>query len=242
MKKHIPNLLTLGNLFCGTIATIAAVQQNYITAAIFVAIGVFLDFLDGLAARLLKVSGDLGKQLDSLADVVTSGVVPGIIMFGLLSNDEIIDVFHENWFGFEFRMIQLLGLLLTLGACYRLAKFNIDTRQNDSFIGLPTPAMSLFIISLPLIQEYSNFDMVKDLITNDYFLITITFLLTYLMNSEIHLLSLKFKDFSFRNNVVKLLFLIFSVILIILLDYISIPIIIIFYIILSFLSDFSKKN
>ena len=131
MKKHIPNLLTLGNLFCGTIATIAAVQQNYITAAIFVAIGVFLDFLDGLAARLLKVSGDLGKQLDSLADVVTSGVVPGIIMFGLLSNDEIIDVFHENWFGFEFRMIQLLGLLLTLGACYRLAKFNIDTRQND---------------------------------------------------------------------------------------------------------------
>ena len=159
MKKHIPNLLTLGNLFCGTIATIAAVQQNYITAAIFVAIGVFLDFLDGLAARLLKVSGDLGKQLDSLADVVTSGVVPGIIMFGLLSNDEIIDVFHENWFGFEFRMIQLLGLLLTLGACYRLAKFNIDTRQNDSFIGLPTPAMSLFIISLPLIQEYSNFDL-----------------------------------------------------------------------------------
>ena len=242
MKKHIPNLLTLGNLFCGTIATIAAVQQNYITAAIFVAIGVFLDFLDGLAARLLKVSGDLGKQLDSLADVVTSGVVPGIIMFGLLSNDEIIDVFHENWFGFEFRMIQLLGLLLTLGACYRLAKFNIDTRQNDSFIGLPTPAMSLFIISLPLIQEYSNFDMVKDLITNDYFLITIIFLLTYLMNSEIHLLSLKFKDFSFRNNVVKLLFLISSVILIILLDYISIPIIIIFYIILSFLSDFSKKN
>ena len=174
--------------------------------------------------------------------MVTSGVVPGIIMFGLLSNDEIIDVFHENWFGFEFRMIQLLGLLLTLGACYRLAKFNIDTRQNDSFIGLPTPAMSLFIISLPLIQEYSNFDMVKDLITNDYFLITITFLLTYLMNSEIHLLSLKFKDFSFRNNVVKLLFLISSVILIILLDYISIPIIIIFYIILSFLSDFSKKN
>ena len=242
MKKHIPNLLTLGNLFCGTIATIAAVQQNYITAAIFVAIGVFLDFLDGLAARLLKVSGDLGKQLDSLADVVTSGVVPGIIMFGLLSNDEIIDVFHENWFGFEFRMIQLLGLLLTLGACYRLAKFNIDTKQNDSFIGLPTPAMSLFIISLPLIQEYSNFDMVKDLITNDYFLITITFLLTYLMNSEIHLLSLKFKDFSFRNNVVKLLFLISSVILIILLDYISIPIIIIFHIILSFLSDFSKKN
>ena len=242
MKKHIPNLLTLGNLFCGTIATIAAVQQNYITAAIFVAIGVFLDFLDGLAARLLKVSGDLGKQLDSLADVVTSGVVPGIIMFGLLSNDEIIDVFHENWFGFEFRMIQLLGLLLTLGACYRLAKFNIDTRQNDSFIGLPTPAMSLFIISLPLIQEYSNFDMVKELITNDYFLITITFLLTYLMNSEIHLLSLKFKDFSFRNNVVKLLFLISSVILIILLDYISIPMIIIFYIILSFLSDFSKKN
>lgn len=135
MKKHIPNLITLGNLFCGTIATIFAVQANYEFAALFVVFGIVFDFFDGFAARLLNVSGELGKQLDSLADMVTSGVVPGIIMYHLLDNDSS-----------EVSALKYIGLLLTLGACYRLAKFNIDTRQSDSFIGLPTPAMCLFVI------------------------------------------------------------------------------------------------
>jgi CDP-diacylglycerol--serine O-phosphatidyltransferase len=252
MKKHIPNLVTLGNLFCGTIATIFAVQGDFVAAGLFVVIGIFLDFFDGLAARLLNVSGELGKQLDSLADMVTSGVVPGIIMFNLLyqSNFENLDAqFIDEGVrpsitsnDYLFSWISYIGLLLTLGACYRLAKFNIDTRQSESFIGLPTPAMSLFVISLPLIQEYASAQWVQHLITNNYFLILITLLLTYLMNAEIPLFSLKFKDYSLKNNLVKYLFLFISLLMIVILNFIAIPIIIIFYVFLSVILEYSTRK
>jgi CDP-diacylglycerol--serine O-phosphatidyltransferase len=252
MKKHIPNLLTLGNLFCGTIATILAVQGDFVGAGLFVVIGIFLDFFDGFAARLLNVSGELGKQLDSLADMVTSGVVPGIIMFNLLYQSSFKNVgaqfidegvrpsitFNDDIFSW----ISYIGLLLTLGACYRLAKFNIDTRQSESFIGLPTPAMSLFVISLPLIQEYTSAEWVQNLITNNYFLILITLLLTYLMNAEIPLFSLKFKEYSLKNNLVKYLFLFISLLMIVVLNFIAIPIIIIFYVFLSVMLEYSMRK
>ena len=243
MKKHIPNLLTLGNLFCGTIATILAVQGDFVTAGLFVVIGIFLDFFDGFAARLLNVSGELGKQLDSLADMVTSGVVPGIIMFNLLYQNsfknldtQFIDegirpVIVSN--DYISSWVSYIGLLLTLGAGYRLAKFNIDTRQSESFIGLPTPAMSLFVISLPLIQEYATNVWVQSLISNNYFLIAVTLVLTYLMNAEIPLFSLKFKEYSLKNNFVKYFFLATSLALLIILNFISVPIIIILYVLLS---------
>ena len=231
MKKHIPNLITLGNLFCGTIATIFAVQSEFKSAALFVVLGIVLDFFDGFAARLLKVSGELGKQLDSLADMVTSGVVPGIIMYNLLDNSS-----------FAIPSLKYFGLLLILGACYRLAKFNIDTRQSDSFIGLPTPAMSLFIISLPLIQEYTTFEFIQHLISNYYFLIAITLLLTYLMNAELPLFSLKFKNYNFKNNVMKYFFLIASLILLLTLKYIAIPLVILLYVALSMISNYGKKT
>ena len=238
MKKHIPNILTLGNLFCGTVATIYAVQGNFEIAGILVVLGIFFDFFDGFAARILNVSGELGKQLDSLADMVTSGVVPGIVMFKLLAISPNLDTLENaaidtNWMNFNFAPIQLLGLLLTLGACYRLAKFNIDTRQSESFIGLPTPAMSLFIISLPLIQEYSTIVFIQNLISNHYFLILITLLLTCLMNAELPLFSLKFKEYSVKNNAVKYMFILISVLLIFSLHVISIPIIIFLYVSLS---------
>ncbi|MGJ8745033.1 CDP-alcohol phosphatidyltransferase family protein [Polaribacter sp.] len=252
MKKQIPNLLTLGNLLCGTIATIYAVQGNFAAAGLLVVIGIFFDFFDGFAARLLGVSGELGKQLDSLADMVTSGVVPGIIMFNLLYqsgfenfNNELIEKeiiaivslndYSLSWFSY-------LGLLLTLGACYRLAKFNIDTRQSDSFIGLPTPAMSLFVISLPLIQQYSTIEFAQNLMSNSYFLIGITLLLTYLMNAELPLFSLKFKEYSFKNNAVKYLFLLVSLLMIVFLQYIAIPLIIILYVVLSVVQNSSKNK
>ncbi|ARV07954.1 phosphatidylserine synthase [Polaribacter sp. SA4-10] len=241
MKKHIPNLLTLGNLLSGTIATIFAVEGDFVFAGLFVVLGIIFDFLDGFVARILKVSGELGKQLDSLADMVTSGVVPGIIMFQLLKNrtEEIGD------FSSDLNLqhyLPYLGLLLTLAACYRLAKFNIDTRQSDSFIGLPTPAMSLFVISLPLIVAYSNYSIITDLVQNNYFLITVTLILTYLMNAELPLFSLKFKDYSFKNNVMKYFFLITAIVLIIILKYISIPLIIVFYVLLSVISNYQVKR
>jgi CDP-diacylglycerol---serine O-phosphatidyltransferase len=239
IKKHIPNLITLGNLFCGTVATIYAVQADFVFAGLFVILGIVFDFFDGFAARLFNVSGELGKQLDSLADMVTSGVVPGIIMLKLIE----VNTFNasNSFFDNSIIGISLVGLVLTLGACYRLAKFNIDTRQSDSFIGLPTPAMSLFVISLPLIQEYSNIEFALNLITNNYFLITITILLTYLMNAQLPLFSLKFKDYSIKNNLIKYVFLIASLLMIVFLQYISIPLIIIVYVVLSVISNFSKK-
>lgn len=238
MKKHIPNLLTLGNLFCGTIATIFAVESDFSSAALFVVIGILFDFLDGFVARLLKVTGELGKQLDSLADMVTSGVVPGIIMAKLIQNNLLK---HSNSFDDNFLDVSLIGLFLTLGACYRLAKFNLDTRQSDFFIGLPTPAMCLFIISLPLIQEYSDVEFAHNLISNNYFLIVITLLLTYLMNAELPLFSLKFKDYSLKSNWIVYLFLTFSLVLILLINYISIPIIITLYIVLSIIKNLTPK-
>ena len=251
IKKHIPNLITLGNLFCGTIATIFAVQGDFVSAGLFVILGIVFDFFDGFAARLLNVSGELGKQLDSLADMVTSGVVPGIIMYNLLyiSSFENIDgqyikqglLFPISHNDYSLSWIKYIGLFLTLGACYRLAKFNIDTRQSDSFIGLPTPAMSLFVISLPLIQQYSSIEFAQNLIANNYFLIAITILLTYFMNAEIPLFSLKFKEYSVKNNLMKYLFLLVSLLMIIFLQYISIPLIIILYVVLSVISNYGKK-
>lgn len=237
IKKHIPNLLTLGNLLCGTIATIAAVNSDYLTAASLVVLGIVFDFFDGFVARLLKVSGELGKQLDSLADMVTSGVVPGIVIYKMI---------EENSVGsFEFpTFLPYIGLLLTLAACYRLANFNIDTRQSDSFIGLPTPAMSLFVIALPLIPMYSDNQFFIDLIQNNYFLIGISLVLSYLMNAEIPLFSLKFKSFGVKENLLKYVFLVASLILILTLEVISIPLVIILYVLLSIGSNLnlSKKN
>lgn len=235
--KHIPNLITLGNLFCGTIATIYAVEGAFFQAGLFVVFGIFLDFFDGFIARILNVTGELGKQLDSLADMVTSGLVPGIIMFNLLTkNQNILDLSLSSV------LVPFFGLVLTLGACYRLAKFNIDTRQLNSFIGLPTPAMSLFVISLPLIQQSSEIEFIQNLISNNYFLFGIALLLTYLMNAELPLFSLKFKEYSVKNNAVKYLFLLISLLLIFCLDYLSIPLIVLLYVLLSMIINYRKRR
>ncbi|MCF6349013.1 MAG: CDP-alcohol phosphatidyltransferase family protein [Flavobacteriaceae bacterium] len=254
MKKHIPNIITLLNLFAGIIAVMLAVSDRLIEAAFFVLIGIFFDFFDGLVARLLKVQTELGKQLDSLADMVTSGVVPGIIMFQLFMKSSHKDwmnglsceignwmVFEETasmtWTGTEIHLLPLVGLLLTLAAAYRLANFNIDERQTSSFIGLPTPAMTLFILSLPLILAYSDNEFIKNLILNKYVLITITLIFSILMNVEIPLFSLKFKNFSFKNNVIEIFFLLASIILLIVLKFVAIPIIILLFVLLSVIKN-----
>ena len=240
-KKHIPNIFTLGNLLCGTLATVFAVSGYFEMTALFVVLGIFLDFFDGFFARIFKVSGELGKQLDSLADMVTSGVVPGIVLFILLGNNQQIP--YEINTEFKVSMgLPLIGLLVTLAACYRLAKFNLDTRQSESFIGLPTPAMSLFIVSLPLVQMHSNVDFVKDLIGNNYFLIGITILFSFLMNSEFHLFSLKFKNYGIRENLFKYTLILLSIILLMTVKYLSVPIIIMSYILLSILNNFKNTD
>ncbi|PKH51660.1 phosphatidylserine synthase [Tenacibaculum sp. Bg11-29] len=243
MKRHIPNLLTLGNLLCGTLAIISAIKGDFVGTAILVTIGIGFDFLDGFAARLLNVQGELGKQLDSLADMVTSGVVPGIVMLQLLINA--IDLDASGYFGIDSygatgSNLPYIGLLLTLGACYRLANFNIDTRQSDSFIGLPTPAMTLFVISLPLIAEFGSQLFFVNLMCNEYFLIGITVLLTFLMNAEIPLFALKFKTFGFKENGLKYFFLLLSIILLVVFKFVAIPLIIFIYVMLSVINNLKK--
>ncbi len=235
-KKHIPNLITLLNLLCGTIAVILAVNNDLVNAAYFEFLGILFDFFDGFAARLLKVSGELGKQLDSLADVVTSGVVPGIVIYKLLQSKNTLDLFYTeivSWKNNQLELLPFVGLIVTLAAAYRLAKFNIDERQSISFIGLPTPAASIFVLSLPLILEYHNVEVVEAIIKNKWFLIAVACILAYLMNAEIPLFSLKFKNYSWKSNKLKFIFLAITLVTVILLKFMAVPIIIVFYVLLS---------
>ncbi|MRX38704.1 phosphatidylserine synthase [Flavobacterium sp. LC2016-23] len=234
IKKHIPNLITLINLFCGCIAVVYVSEANYLMAFYMVCLGIFFDFFDGFFARLFKVSSPLGLQLDSLADMVTSGVVPGYVMFSLFSNSA-----HElgtNPF------IPFLGFIVTLGSCYRLANFNIDTRQTDSFIGLPTPANALFILSLPLVIEFSDSLIMLEILTNQWVLLFITLLSAYILNAEIPLFSLKIKKFNFKDNALQMSFLLISFVLLVLLHYIAVPVIIAFYVLLSVVNNMFLKK
>lgn len=244
MKKHIPNIFTLANLFSGTIAVINAVEGHLMVAGLFVLLGIFFDFFDGFFARLLKVPSELGKQLDSLADMVTSGVAPGIILLKLLELSIAKDIpegFHLYLYGYDFGWITLIGLLFTLAAAYRLANFNIDERQTSSFIGLPTPAATLVVISLPFILKHSSAEIVESIILTKWFLIGITVLLSFLMNANIPLFSLKFKEYSWQTNKVKYSYLLLSVLCIVLFQYLAVPLIILTYVLLSLVENKIKK-
>jgi len=240
IKRSIPNTFTLLNLLSGTIAVIFAVQGQLVIAAYLVFLGIFFDFFDGFFARLLNVQGELGKQLDSLADVVTSGVVPGIVLFQLLKSKNAIEIFNTeivSWQTNEVEFLPFIGLAVTLAAAYRLAKFNIDERQTSSFIGLPTPAAALVVLSLPLILEYSAFETASIIIQNKWFLILLTAILCYLMNAEIPLFSLKFKNYTWKDNKVKFIFIILTAILLVIFQFIAIPMIILLYVFISLLTN-----
>ena len=243
IKKHIPNIITLLNLFCGCIALVFAFQQEFLLAFYFVCLGIFFDFFDGFFARLFNVSSPLGLQLDSLADMITSGVVPGIIMFQMLlksfGEDKIISI--SSWDN-SVMILPFLGFIITLGACYRLANFNIDTRQTDSFIGLPTPANALFILSLPLVLLNSNIAFITNALQNHWVLIAISIISAYIMNAEIPLFSLKVKDFTFKKNALQILFLASSVLLLLVFRYLGIPMVIVFYVLLSVANNLFLKK
>jgi CDP-diacylglycerol--serine O-phosphatidyltransferase len=185
---------------------------------------------------LLNVQGELGKQLDSLADVVTSGVVPGLVLYQLLKTEHSVTFFNTtivSWQTNSVEFIPFIALIIPLAAAYRLAKFNIDERQTDSFIGLPTPASTLVVLSLPLIIQYSTFDAVVNLIQNKWFLVVLALILSYLMNAEIPLFSLKFKNFSWKNNQLKFVFLVITLLLVVVFQFVAIPLVILVYILLS---------
>lgn len=245
IKKHIPNAITLLNLASGLLAIIAIFKGYYDEAFLFVCLGIFFDFWDGFFARKFNVSGELGLQLDSLADVVTSGVVPGLMIFKLLQDiqedDTSIYYLTEEYYYMGF--VPYLGFIITLASAYRLAKFNIDTRQTDSFIGLPTPANALFIMSIPMIQFDGTHEWLVNALFNPFVLLIISLVSAFMLNAEIPLFSLKIKDFSWDKNKLQVFFLAIAATLLLFLGFTALPIIILLYVVLSGVNNtFLVKN
>lgn len=219
MKRHIPNAITCANLFSGCIGIVFAFKGELQTAAYFVILSGIFDFFDGMVARLLNVKSAIGKDLDSLADMVSFGFLPGIIMFQLLKVSD-----------YSSEYLPYLGFFITVFSALRLAKFNNDERQTEDFIGLNTPMNTLFICSLPFITtDYPQ------VIGSTILLLAITTITSFLLVSEIRIFSLKFSDLSWAKNKIKFIFLILSAILIAVLQFAAIPFVLVLYIGLSFL-------
>jgi CDP-diacylglycerol--serine O-phosphatidyltransferase len=258
IKKHIPNAITCCNLLCGCLAIVQSFEGNLVYAAYLVGLAAVFDFFDGFAARLLRVASPIGKDLDSLADMVTFGVVPGFVMYKLLQMTLLIEIADgttvDGWIispplsadpiAIEYKKMILpefiiyLAFLIPIFSAIRLAKFNNDVRQSDSFIGVPTPANAIFICSIPLILEYSNIKFVL----NPYVLIIITIVFSLLLVSEIPLFALKFRNFSWRGNRIRYSFLALSLILLITLQFVGISLVILLYILMSVITNFYLKR
>jgi CDP-diacylglycerol--serine O-phosphatidyltransferase len=281
-KSIIPNSFTTGNLLGGILAIILIFSGRLDLAPWCIFASALFDFFDGFLARMLKVDGEMGKQLDSLADMITFGVAPGLLILALINIsvftetefyteqirlsgvyqsvdfDHLSYVAHEFW-GYEVfrapfenqiqnltpfqRMLPFTGLIFTVFALFRLAKFNIDTRQSDSFIGLPTPGGTLFFAVFPIILSGMDSTIfgIKGptaLILNPYFLIISTLVISILMVSELPLFALKFKNFKWKGNEIRFSFLAISLVLIITLFFWSVPVIILMYLALSIISHY----
>lgn len=247
MLKQIPNLFTLLNLVFGCVAIIFILQNGVIItvnsagtelldipekigmASLFIFLAAIVDFLDGFVARLFKASSEMGKQLDSLADLVSFGVAPGMITYQFLRLS-----FAQEEGGLDASILWLLpALIIPCCAAWRLARFNLDTSQSFSFKGMPVPAVGIFVASLPLIYWNENVQWINDLLLNKWFLYALILLLSWLMVSTLPLMALKFKDFSFKNNISKYLLAIIVIIAIIFLKWLAIPLIVLAYVVLS---------
>ncbi len=223
IKRNIPNFITSLNLLFGCIAIVFVFQNRVSDASWMIVYAAVADFFDGMAARLLKVHSPIGKELDSLADVVSFGVAPGMIIFHLIGTHPF------DW----------IGLIVPVFAAIRLAKFNIDTRQTYYFIGLPSPASGLLIAAFPLILQHDSYwrsIYLSNITFTIWFFAGLAIICSGMMVSEMKLFSLKMKDLSWANNKTRYSFLIISLACFIVLSYTSIPIIMLLYVILSLLS------
>ncbi len=233
--KHLPNALTLANLFCGCCALLYTFYWQPEMAAMFTAASFGFDYLDGMASRALKVSSPLGKELDSLADVVSFGVVPGAMLYRLLSGEPSISAAFGNSF---VEMAALPAFVLSAFSALRLAKFNLDTRQANYFIGLSTPACTVFVLGLTLSAHHDLFEL-KEFIENQWLLYGLIALLSWLLVSEIPMFGMKIKRFDWKSNVFNLVFLALFAVLVFFLQELALSAIIVCYIVLSVF--FKKK-
>ncbi|MGV3539575.1 MAG: CDP-alcohol phosphatidyltransferase family protein [Rufibacter sp.] len=229
MTKHLPNFITCLNLFSGCLAIYFIFQGELTTAAYLVGLAAFFDFCDGLVARVLHVHSEIGKQLDSLADMVSFGVVPGMMMLQLLK----MGLAENPGFGSGVQeWLPFAGFILTVFSALRLAKFNLDTRQTTSFIGVPTPANTILMVSLPLILANDTYGL-SGIILNPYFLLGLTLLFSYLLVAEIPLFALKFKNMRWQDNQKQFIFLALAIVLLGWLTFTAVPVLIALYILIS---------
>lgn len=238
VRRQIPNFITCLNLLCGCIATVMVFRNHLDWAAYLVFIAAFFDLIDGMAARALHVSSPIGKELDSLADVISFGFVPGVIMFKLLQMSALNDFIESNTLR---QIIQFFPFVIAVFSALRLANFNIDTRQSDSFIGLPTPANTLLIVSFPLMlsQDYTRF---SPIVLNPYFILIVSGIMSWLLVAEIPLFSLKFKSFKLKDNLFQYILLLLAVVLLPVFLFAAIPIIIFSYVLLSIIQNKTRKQ
>ena len=202
IKKHIPNAITCCNLFSGCIACVMAFRCNFELAMAFIVLGAVFDFFDGMVARLLGVSSPMGVQMDSLADDITFGIAPASIVYAYMQHELAYPIFLYDVVDY----LPFLAFLIAVFSAYRLAKFNIDTRQTNTFIGLPTPANALFWSALIT----GGGDWINGLNAGWLLMIALIALFSYFLVSEIPMFSLKFKDLSWKKNSIRYTFLICS--------------------------------
>ena len=232
MKRHLPNAVTCLNLLCGCLALTNIFAGRLDVGAYFVAAAALADFADGLLARALRVSSAIGKDLDSLADMVSFGVVPGAMLFVLLQRAlGPLEPGTDTLVGWT-QYVPYFGFLVTIFSALRLAKFNNDTRQTTSFIGLPTPACTLVVASLPLILTFDQFGLAR-IILHPGLLLGLTVLLSGLLVAELPLFALKFKNLRWGDNRRRFLFLLLAVALLLGLKAAAVPLIVLLYVLLS---------
>lgn len=243
MKHHIPNALTLANLFCGCCALVYTLNDQPETAVWFTLASFVFDYTDGLAARALGVTSPLGKELDSLADVISFGAVPGAMLFVMLSISlcgsvgTIITVqeageLPQSWSA-NICLPALGAFILTAFSAFRLGKFNLDTRQTEYFLGLSTPACTIFVLGLRLTAFYDHFGM-ADWILNPIFLYGVVIVFSYLLTSEIPMFGMKIKRFNLRSNGLNLIMAAVFAILVIWVKHLALSVIVLIYIMISF--------
>lgn len=235
MKKHIPNFITLINLFCGCCALLAVLTEQYPLVGLLLLIGVIADFGDGMIARALGVSSEMGKELDSLADMVSFGLVPGMIMYKLLTLSGV----QCCELGEGIEVAALGGFLITIFSALRLAKFNIDTRQTEDFIGLATPSSTMYILGLLLIYHYDSMGL-SEMVLNPLFLYASTFLISFLLVSELRLFGNKMKTKGWKGNEIRYIFFFACLLNFVLLGWLAFSVNVLLYIVMSLVSNAMK--
>lgn len=257
LLKHLPNAITSGNLLCGSLAVIQIFSGDLVSAALLVFLAALLDFFDGFAARLLKVNSPVGKDLDSLADVITFGLVPGLMLFKLIAfalvaqsepglfwialqqNLSHIELANRAGTAGWFVYLPYLALLVPVFSALRLARFNHDSRQSESFIGLPTPANAMFVAALLL--NLLNVEPLYLFFNNPFVLVALSLLSACLLVAELPLLALKFKGYGWQGNQMKYLLLGISLLLLLIWKLPALPLLIPLYILFSLVNNIFFK-